>query len=107
MPAHIKFSDKFSRSEKQKAYQAFWAEMMPKVSNVVAASFDKGNHAMRHPTRHEIKRRVDLCKDLVDTMRQQFKWSKWRIVDTLPYALRCRLSGIHVPLDRLARRGSF
>lgn len=110
MPAFIKISDNYTRSEKRKAYEDFWKMMMPIVGIVVTASFEHGPHAQTNgmtPTRAAIAERVDICKTLVDTMRQEKKWSKWRIRDTLPYALRCHLSGIVVPLDQLNNRGSW
>jgi len=107
MSAFLKISDKYTRSEKRKAYEDFWKSMMPRVGHVVVLSFAKGQHSMRNPTRSAIQERVDLCKEIVDLMRQQFKWSKRRIIDTLPLALSSKLSGLHIDLEHLSRRGSW
>ena len=81
--------------------------MMPIVGAIVTNSLAAGPHKVDDPTRRQVTERVDTCRELVDMMRQQFKWSKWRIRDTLPIALRARLSGLHLDYDRLARRGSW
>jgi hypothetical protein len=80
---------------------------MPFVGNVVTHSFAEGQHSMRNPTRKEITERVDLCRKIVDTMRQELKWSKHRIRDTLDLAVRARLSGLHLDLSLLGRRGTW
>jgi len=107
MPAHIKVSDNYTKGEKRKAYEGFWREMMPYVREAVVDSFAKGVHAMRNPTKGAVQERVDMCKKLVDTMRQDLKWSKFRIRDTIGYHLRAKLSGIEVPMDSMAKRNSW
>ncbi len=107
MAAHIKISDKYTKAEKTRAYEAFWREMMPYVGASVSATFEKGSHSMRNPTRPAVAERVETAKKLVDTMRQDLKWSKFRIRENLTYYLSAHLSGIALPMESHAHRNSW
>lgn len=55
-----------------------------------------GNSFQSHPctqTRDEVKRRLDLCFELLKVMRGDMKWSFQRCCDEIPAALRRRLDG--------------
>lgn len=100
----IKVAD-WGPSDAKREYKRFWEWIMPHVGRVVEASFIQ--NGMRHPTRSAIIERVDVCKALVNELRFDLKWSRQRILDHLPIALRCRLSGIHLDLERLGRRATW
>jgi len=107
MTAFLKFNGKYSRSEKAHALQEFWDEMMPVVVVVVESTFAHDSTKVNHITSAVIKERTNMAKELVDTMRRDFGWSKTRIRDNLAVALRTQLSGLVVDLDSLGRRGSW
>lgn len=45
-------------------------------------------------TRSEVRRRTDMCWDLVKRLRGDLKWSVEKILDHLTAYLRCELDGI-------------
>ena len=107
MSTLIKMDTKYSRQEKVRALKAFWDEMMPVVAVVVESTFAHDSTTVRHITTSVVKERTLMAKNLVDTMRQDFGWSRTRIRDNLAVALRSQLAGLVVDLDTLGRRGSW
>jgi len=104
----IKINEDFNRGDQRRAYREFWSVMYPIVALVVESSFMHPSTGMKtDPTQAEIKERTDVCKKLVDTMRNDLGWSQVRIKDNLALALRTKLSGLVVDLDALAKRGSW
>ena len=102
---HISVPVRYTKGEKKKAYQEFWKWMMPHVATAIEDSLR--THPLRSASRTAIGERVNFAKRLVDGLRQEFKWSKWRIRDHISVILRARLSGISIPLERMAKRGSW
>lgn len=79
---HLILPDRYTRSEKRADYAAFWAWIYPHLVKAVEKTF------LESPTRHqpstaEIKDRVDKAKRLVEELRRDAKWSKFRIRDRL------------------------
>lgn len=105
--ALIRINEPLYPSEKKKLYKEFWSEMFPVCATVVEASFMDGQHAMRNPTTASVKERIEVCKSLVEEMRQTYHWSKQRITDNLALCLRTKLSGLVVDLDSIAKRSSW
>lgn len=97
--------DRLSRRERRQEYQEFWRSMMPFVCESVVKSFFIEH--TQHPTRSAVKERVDICKGLVDQLRNEFVWSRVRIRDHLTLLLRARLNGEQIDLEFLARRSSW
>lgn len=90
--------------ERKQAVLDFWTKMAPIVVKTVEESFLTSE--MRNPTHHEVKRRTEITKALAEEMRD-LKWSKARIKDTLPRALRLRLTGLVVDLEAMGERSSW
>ena len=102
----VKKSRKLEPSEVRKEEQAFWADMKPWLASAIVVSLG-GEGAVKRLTRAEIQTRMDMAYELVNEMRRDKCWSKPRIRDTLPHALRAKVIGIEFDLDALARRGSW
>lgn len=108
MSALIKVNHE-SPEDKKRDYALWWGEMFPYVVVAVEDSFLRGKDqgAMRTPTRAEVKERSNICKDLVEFLRQEKGWSKMRIRDHLSMLLRAKLAGIEVDYDSLDARVSW
>lgn len=73
------------------------------IEHAVSLSFNEDK--MKHPTEHEMKRRVDMCGEIVMELRGDCGWGLQRIVDALPRYLRARLNGS--PLDPKQERTNW
>jgi hypothetical protein len=49
---------------------------------------------VNYKTTNEVKRRLRICMDWAERLRRDLKWSRMRIVDTMPLALRKSLDGL-------------
>lgn len=65
-----------------------------RIVNAVVASVELSFLDGARTTRSEIRRRTDMCWDLVKRLRGDLKWSVPKILDHLTAYLRCELDGI-------------
>jgi hypothetical protein len=51
-------------------------------------------------TRDEVRRRFEICERIFRTLRGELAWGLQRVLDRLPYYLRCELDGKRWEPDR-------
>ncbi len=76
------------------------AKVVRGIETAVAQSFidERARQAIvlvgKAPTRDEVKRRGQICLRVFKELRGDLKWGVDRILDHLPYYLRCELDGV-------------
>lgn len=86
----------------------FLAYMAPVIVKAVEESYlDPETGKMRAYTHQELKERVDWATATINTLRYDFRLSKFHIRDVLPQLLRARLKGEKVDLQAVLRRQSW
>lgn len=69
-----------------------------RVTQILAQSFHQDG---ARQTQHEIKRRFEICENLIRTLRGDLGWAYDRILDELPVALRAKID--HLPWEPVTR----
>jgi hypothetical protein len=66
------------------------AKIVPRIQSIIASSFAEDRSRV---TRSEVTRRFRMIEVLLRELRSEHGWAFERILDALPFALRCQLDG--------------
>lgn len=84
----------------------FWVEVLPHAYNCVKSSFYHAR-VIGAVTDTEVEHRVNIVKRLIDQMRNDLKWSKTRIKDSILPLLIHSLTGQGQSLEQLAKKNRW
>lgn len=66
------------------------AKVIPRIQLIITQSFAQDRSRV---TQSEVSRRFRMIEKLVRELRREHGWAFERILDALPFALRCQLDG--------------
>ncbi len=104
----IRTPDRANRELLRQDLAEFWSYMSPILVRAVEDSFLNPNTGkMRQYTRSEVDQRVAYAKDMVMTLRRQYKLSRQRIKDALPILLQAHVMKQDINLDDFLKRSGW